>query len=60
MKLEPEHELIERHVDLETDRYAGGRADARPLESDVFVGAIVAFLSVHENDVARVADHFSI
>lgn len=60
MKLETEQELIERHVDLETDRYAGGRADARLKESGVSVWAIVAFLSVYGNDVARVADHFSI
>jgi len=60
MKLETEQGLIERYIDLDTERYAGGRADARLKESGVSVWAIVAFLPVYDSDIARVADHFSI
>lgn len=59
MRLHDE-QLIERHVDLDTDRYAGGRADARLKDSGVSVWAVVAFLPVYRGDIARVAHHFSI
>jgi uncharacterized protein (DUF433 family) len=60
MKLHDEQRLIERYVDLDTGRFAGGRADARLKDSGVSVWAIVAILPVYRDDVARVADHFSI
>ena len=52
--------LIERHVDLDTDRYPGGRADARLRDSGVSVWAIVAFLGLYGNDVDKVAEHFGL
>ena len=52
--------LIERHVDLDTDRYPGGRADARLRDSGVSVWAIVAFLRVYGHDVDKVAEHFEL
>jgi uncharacterized protein (DUF433 family) len=60
VKLQDEQRLIDRYVDLDTDRYAGGRADARLKDSGVSVWAIVAFLRVYHDDTARVADHFGI
>ena len=60
MKLHDEQQLIERYVDPDVARYAGGRADARLRDSGVSVWAIIAFLRVYDDDVARVADHFSI
>ena len=55
-----EQHLIERHVDLDTDRYPSGRADARLRDSGVSVWAIVAFLGVYGNDVDKVAEHFGL
>jgi hypothetical protein len=60
MKVHDEEQLISRFVDLETERYSGGRADARLKDSGVAIWAIVAFLKIYDNDVARVADHFAI
>lgn len=60
MKVQDEEQLISRYVDLDTDRYAGGRADARLKDSGLSIWAIVAFLRIYENDVARVADHFTV
>jgi uncharacterized protein (DUF433 family) len=60
MKVQDEEQLISRFVDLDTERYPGGRADARLKDSGVAIWAIVAFLHVYDNDVARVADHFTI
>jgi uncharacterized protein (DUF433 family) len=60
MKVQDEEQLITRFIDLDTDRYSGGRADARLKDSGVAVWAIVAFLHVYDNDVARVAEHFTI
>ena len=54
-----EQQLIEKHVDLDYDRY-GGRADARLKESGVSVWAIVAYLDVYDGDVDKVADHFEL
>jgi uncharacterized protein (DUF433 family) len=54
-----EQRLIERHVDLNYDRY-GGRADARLKESGASVWAIVAFLDVYEGDLDKVIDHFEL
>lgn len=55
-----EQHLIERHVDLDTNRYPSGRADARLRESGVSVWAIVAFLRVYGNDIDKVAEHFGL
>jgi uncharacterized protein (DUF433 family) len=55
-----EQDLIERHVDLDTDRYPSGRADARLRDSGVSVWAIVAFLGVYSKDVDKVAEHFGL
>ncbi len=60
MKVQDEEQLIARYVDLDTDRYAGRRADARLKDSGVSIWAIVAFLRIYDNDVARVADHFTL
>jgi hypothetical protein len=60
MKLQDDQQLIERYVDLEVERYAGGRADARLKASGVSVWAIVAFFRVYDNNLTAVADHFSI
>ena len=53
-------QLVERHIDQEVDRYAGGRADARLRDSGVSVWAIVMFLRVYDNDRRKVAEHFDI
>ena len=49
-----EQQLIEKHVDLDYDRY-GGRADARLKHSGVSVWAIVGYLGVYDGDVDEVA-----
>jgi uncharacterized protein (DUF433 family) len=58
--VDDEQRLIERHVDLDVNRYAGGRADARLRASGVSVWAIVAHLAVYDGDRDRVAWHFSL
>lgn len=50
--------LIERYVDQEVDRHAGGRAEARLRDSGVSVWAVVAFLKVYGGDPDKVAEHF--
>jgi uncharacterized protein (DUF433 family) len=50
--------LVERYIDLEWDRYPGGRADARLRDSGVSVWALVMYLGVYENDAEQVADAF--
>jgi uncharacterized protein (DUF433 family) len=52
--------LVERYIDLEWDRYPGGRADARLRDSGVSVWAIVAYLRVYDNDADQVANHFDL
>lgn len=54
-----EQQLIEKHVDLNYDRF-GGRADARLKESGVSVWAIVAYLGVYDGDLEKVAWHFEL
>jgi uncharacterized protein (DUF433 family) len=49
-----EQRLIEKHVDLEYDRY-GGRADARMKRTGVSIWAIVGYLRVYDGDAAEVA-----
>jgi uncharacterized protein (DUF433 family) len=55
-----DEDLIHRHIDLDVDRYAYGRADARLLNSGVSVWAIVAFLPLYGNDKSKVAEHFGL
>ena len=55
-----EQQLIERYIDLDTDRYPGGRADARPREYGVPVWALVGYLRVVDNDVDRVAEDYEL
>jgi len=54
-----EQQLIEKHVDLDYDRY-GGRADARLKESGVSVWAIVTYLGVYDGNVDKVAWHYEL
>jgi uncharacterized protein (DUF433 family) len=54
-----EQQLIEKHIDLNYDRY-GGRADARLKHSGVSVWAIVAYLNLYQGDVDKVAWHFEL
>jgi len=55
-----DEQLVERHIDGDFDRYAGGRADARLRESGVSVWAIVSFLKVYNDSVTKVAEHFDL
>ena len=57
---EHDQQLIERYVDLEYDRYPGGRADARLRDSGVPIWAIVAYLQVYDGDAAQVAEGFEL
>lgn len=47
--------LIKRYVDLDTDRYAAGRADARLRDSGVSVWAIVGHLRAIGDDIDQAA-----
>lgn len=49
-----EQQLIEKHVDLDYDRY-GGRADARMKRTGVSIWAIVSYLGVYDGDTNKVA-----
>lgn len=55
-----DEQLIERHIDQDVDRHAGGRADARLRDSGVSVWAVVAFLNVYRQDPQKVAEHFQL
>jgi uncharacterized protein (DUF433 family) len=55
-----EQQLIERYIDLDTDRYPSGRADARLREYGVPVWALVGYLRVVDNDVDRVAEDYEL
>jgi len=50
--------LVERFIDLDYDRYPGGRADARLRESGVSVWALITYLRIYDNDAEQVADAF--
>ena len=52
-----EQQLIEKHIDLNYDRYPYRRADAWLRESGVSVWAIVAYLNFYKGDVDKVAWH---
>jgi uncharacterized protein (DUF433 family) len=47
--------LIEKHIDLNYDRYPHGRADAWLKRSGVSIWAIVAYLNIYDGDVGEVA-----
>ena len=55
-----EERLIERHVDLDADRYPAGRADARLRGSGASIWAIVAFRDIYDGDLDKVARHFGL
>jgi hypothetical protein len=48
-----EQKLIERYIDLDTDRYPGGRADARLREYGVPVWALVGQMRALNGDLAH-------
>lgn len=52
--------LVDRYIDQDVARYAGGRADATLRGSGVSVWAVVAFLRVYDNDRRKVAEHFDV
>lgn len=55
-----EQYLIEHYIELDTDRYSGGRGDARLRDSGISVWAIVAFLHVYANDIDKVVEHYGL
>ena len=55
-----EQQLIEKHIDLDYDRYPYRRADAWLRESGVSVWAIVAYIEVYDGDLEKVAWHFEL
>ena len=55
-----EQELIERYIDLDTDRYPGGRADARLREYGVPVWALIGQLRVLDGDVDQLARDYEL
>jgi uncharacterized protein (DUF433 family) len=50
-----EQRLIEKHIDLNFDRYPHGRADAWLRDSRVSIWAIVTYLNMYSGDVDEVA-----
>jgi len=55
-----EQQLIERYIDLDTDRYPGGRADARLREYGVPVWALIGQLRALSGDVDQVASDYEL
>lgn len=55
MQIVDEHQLIERYVDLEWERYPNGRADARLRDSGVPIWALIAHLGATGNDANQLA-----
>ncbi|MGI8827951.1 MAG: DUF433 domain-containing protein [Chloroflexota bacterium] len=55
-----EQELIERYIDLETDRYPGGRADARLREYGVPVWALIGQLRALDGNVDELARDYEL
>ncbi len=55
-----DQKLIERYIDLDTDRYPGGKADARLRTYGVSVWALIGYLHVVDNSVARVAEDYGL
>jgi uncharacterized protein (DUF433 family) len=55
-----DRELIERYVDLDTDRYPGGRADARLREYGVPVWALIGQMRALDGDLDQLARDFEL
>ncbi len=55
-----DQQLIDRYIDLDTDRYSGGRADARLKEYGVPVWALVGQLRVLDGDVDQLARDYEL
>ena len=55
-----EDQLIEKYVDLDTDRYPGGRAEARLRDYGTSVWALVNHLKVVDGDVEELAQHYDL
>jgi uncharacterized protein (DUF433 family) len=55
-----ERELIERYVDLDTDRYPAGRADARLHTYGVPVWALIGQLRALDGDVEQLARDYEL
>ena len=55
-----EQELIERYIDLDTDRYPGGRADARLREYGVPVWALIGQLRALNGDMDQLARDYEL
>lgn len=55
-----ERELIERYVDLDTDRYPGGRAGARLHEYGVPIWALIGHLRALNGDLEQLARDYEL
>jgi uncharacterized protein (DUF433 family) len=55
-----DQEIIDRYIDLDTDRYPGGRADARLRTYGVPVWALIGQLRVLDGDVDQVARDYEL
>lgn len=55
-----ERELIDRYIDPDTDRYPGGRADARLREYGVPVWALIGQLQALDGDLDQLAEDYEL
>jgi uncharacterized protein (DUF433 family) len=55
-----EQELIEHYIDLDTDRYPGGQADARLREYGVPVWALIAQLRALDGNLEQLASDYDL
>jgi uncharacterized protein (DUF433 family) len=55
-----ERELIEHYIDLNTDRYPGGRADARLREYGVPVWALIGQWQALNGDLEQLARDYEL
>lgn len=55
-----EHDLIERYVDLDTDRYPGGRANTRLRDYGVPVWALIGQLGALDGNVDQLASDYEL
>jgi uncharacterized protein (DUF433 family) len=60
MKTLDERALIARYIDLEWDRYPGGRADARLRDFGVPIWALIAHLGAPGNDSDQLARDYQL
>ena len=60
MNSQNEQDLIEKYIDLDTDRYPGGRADARLREYGVPVWALIGQLQAIGNDLDQLAADYEL